>query len=193
LYGKYEADLASFIDDTTIPKEYGGKCECKGSGVKCITEFDVKDLNLGDVTGMESKNTSKNTVTVPAGQTFSLMLSANQSGGTLHWFFRVQDDYNINFSVECSPKGKDKEIVKKPSKIVADQGSHNVASTANYTLTFDNTFSYFKSKVLQYQAVVLQNDEKPPETGDMVEANLHNLKALNLGAKGKDDDAAPTK
>jgi hypothetical protein len=186
LYGKYESDLQGFIDVDTVPKEYGGNCECKGKGVKCITEYDVKDLKLSDLAGgVESKNTNKNVVTIPAGQNFSLMLDVHAGGGTVHWFFRVEDDYNVNFSVECQVKGQEKETVKKPNKIVADQGQHSCNDKASYTLIFDNSFSYFKSKVLQYQAVVINNDEKPNETGDATES----LAALQLSSvKGKDDD-----
>jgi len=165
IYGKYTEELIKFISPDTLPKEYGGQCECLGVGKKCVEVFDINDLKLSDVSSSSGETSETDKVTIPAGKKFEVKLSVNKTGGSIHWFFRVEKDYNINFSVEFMSDNNEKKVIKTPAKLLADQGEYNTVGGGTATVIFDNSFSYFRSKSMQYSAIVLQNDDKPPVQG----------------------------
>jgi len=148
----------------SLPKEYGGTCSCKGSSAKCIPEFDLSDLRISD---MSDVNGDVDKVTVGAGKKHEIKLTAGSKGASVHWFFRVQGDYNITFRIEVAEEKKEKQIVRTVAKALADQGSYTIKVPANITVVFDNEFSYFRAKSLQFTVFILQNDEKPVEVGEV--------------------------
>lgn len=160
--GDIKAELLKHIDIEQLPFEYGGQYECNGKGKPCIPEFDLKTLNLKDM-GVASAGETDQT-SIASGKTFSQKFEASAKGGTVHWFFRVAEDYNVSFSVKVEFPDSKKAAVwaKAACKLVADQGSYEVKEKATITVTFDNSFSWFRAKTLKYSCVIIQNDEKPP-------------------------------
>jgi len=164
VYGKYTDDLLKYIPMESLPKEYGGPCSCKGSSSKCIPEFDLSDLRISD---MSDVNGDVDKITVSAGKKHEIKLVAGPKGASVHWFFRVQGDYNITFRIEVSEEKKEKQVVRNVAKALADQGSYTIKVPANISVIFDNEFSYFRAKSLQFTVFILQNDEKPVEVGEV--------------------------
>jgi len=166
IYGKYTEDLLKFIPAESLPKEYGGSCECKGSAQKCITEHDITSLRISDMSDV-SGDIDK--VTISAGKKFEVKLQAGAKGATAHWYFRVEGDYTVSFRVEIYEQGKPKHIARSVTKVLADQGSHTVHAPATIVIYFDNEFSFFRAKRLQYTAFLIQNEDKPNYVGDVPE------------------------
>jgi len=140
IYGNYTEDLLKYIPPETLPKEYGGSCSCKGSTSKCIPEYDLSDLRISDMSDVNGGDVDK--VTIPAGKKHEIKLVAGAKGASVHWFFRVQGDYNITFRIEVAEEKKEKQVVRKVAKALADQGSHTIQFPATITVIFDNEFLF---------------------------------------------------
>jgi len=136
---------------------------------KCVEEFDVSSLRLSDMKVNVDAEVEK--TVVAAGKKFEVLLQAGPKGGVAHWFFRVEKDYNIFFSVDCQEEGKARVVVKQPVKVLAEQGSYAVAGAATIWLVFDNGFSYFTEKTMQYSGIIISNEEKPVESGQRDDSN----------------------
>jgi len=173
IYGKYTAELMKFIPPESLPKEYGGDCQCLGSGKDCVEVFDIRELKLSDVSNQVMTTDATDKMTIEARKKHETKLQIGRLGGTVHWFFRVDNKYNINFSVDFFNDNKEKLEVRAPSKLLADQGEFSSSVGGTVTLIFDNSFSYLRAKSIQYSAIVIPNDETPPEQGHPDTTGLH--------------------
>lgn len=182
VYGNPTQDLLKTIDESVLPKEYGGKCECKGKDKPCNPEFDISDLKLSDITGAASDNV---TTHVAAGKKHEATFTTKPKGGTLHWYFRVADDYNTLFSVRCRTADGKEEVIRKPEKMVTDQGSHTVDGVVTWTVTFDNGYSWRTGKNVQWSCMVMNKEDAPAIVG-----TADPIPMPSAPVKGKDEDAA---
>lgn len=187
IYGDPSSELLKFIPKETLPKEYGGACECKGTGAKCIEEFDLKDIKISDISGVRGAELK---TTIAAGKQFQVKHVVSNKGGTVHWFFRVEGDYNVNFGVEFEPDPKGtqgSQTLKKPTRVVVDQGQLSVTGAGTLVVTWDNSFSYWTAKNLQYSTVYIDNDNRPPE----LDPPDHAPPPPNVTGKDEDRTAPP--
>lgn len=78
-----------------------------------------------------------------------ICLKATQVGDRIRWFFRVQEK-DISFSVVLF-----RSPVMTPEKIEgATSGHHICEAVGDYALCFDNTYSTFKAKMVEYNVSV---------------------------------------
>jgi hypothetical protein len=79
-------------------------------------------------------------------------------GDRIRWYFRVEEK-DISFSVVVIKPNQviQREEVVNPEKVEGDKwGSHICETVGDYALCFDNTYSTFRAKMVQYK-VTLDN------------------------------------
>lgn len=132
-----------------LPEEYGGRCSCPGG---CIPrpQYDV-------------------TATVPSRDKLVRQIECPAGGGELAWSFSTKD-HNVAFGVEWTPAsgGAKGKVVAVPCERVDSHhypvsGSHLTNEAGTWTVTWDNSFSYFTSKELSYTVNVSDNASKQAE------------------------------
>jgi hypothetical protein len=187
LKGDFKKQLLDDFDADQLPPEYGGSCKSCELAPDCMKVYDISDLKKDMMKDDESKEFE--TQAIAAGQKWEKKLDG-PSGSTFSWYFKTAEN-DINFSVEFEPTKKDgkdskRAIVNNPVRIDASefaiQGEWVSKEAGSLVLVFDNSYSYFKSKTLNYVVSVIE-----PEKG----ADQKKDDSKKDGSDKKDD--VPTK
>lgn len=159
LGSNFKEKLLEYIDEDSLPEEYGGKCHCDPACVRAAEPVEM-DLNANDPELIEEP--------LPAGKSFEKVVDSGVDGLTVSWFFRTEK-HDIQFAVKWEPKDttNDKEEYVFPSKrYSADstqvEGSYSTKGEGRLILTWDNTYSYFTAKKLLYH-LEIDNQQKAEE------------------------------
>ncbi|KAI3472962.1 hypothetical protein Pfo_029209 [Paulownia fortunei] len=101
------------------------------------------------------KNDDYKEISVPAGETHEVSLIVESINSYIAWDFSVvQGKMNlqdIGFSVECTDLSGKKTLILPYRRYEADQGNFCTCVSGNYKLIWDNSYSSFFRKVLQYK------------------------------------------
>jgi len=160
--------LLSQIASENLPREYGGTCDgqCNAGGLGvgylglkgCCDVLDQSTLKLpaNAPDGLERQEISYD---------FERVVSSKEEGDTITWYFHVENDYDIDFSVQMLPasgqpeKDENKKVyVQKVQRLKNGRGSFKAPmANVKLLLRWDNNFSYFASKVIHYTVEVIQD------------------------------------
>jgi len=168
------AELSTKIDKKYIPKRYGGECDCVGP---CIpgTGGPVSSGKEGEPT----------VVTVSAGDKFVHELYVNKPESSISWEFSIEY-YDIGFAVFHEVMNTSIEVhpfERCAAESNPIQGRLVVGSVGKYMLTFDNSYSMYRSKTVAFQAYV----EDPLSKGSLLSEHAQQLQTVttdpNLNVK----------
>lgn len=152
--------LLKHIDAENLPVEYGGKCtgeRCNHGGLDlpglkgCVDELDASKLTAASVSGLDSELVKYAFEKVVSS-------SADSAGDTFTWYFEVDDDMDVDFSVELLPISGQKEedeskrvLVEKTQRLKTGKGSFKSPfPNAKLLFRWDNNFSWMASKTVRY-------------------------------------------
>lgn len=160
--GDYTEYLLKFIDPSNLPACYGGSLRDPDGDPTCKTMIcyggEVPEKYFLQNADFQEQMQS---ATVPRGDKLSIDQQVDRVGSILKWEFKTED-HDIGFGVFYkSPKGSVPvvETSRVNSHVVAEDGSYICDKTGTYTLVFDNSFSWTRSKTIYYNAEVLCEDE----------------------------------
>lgn len=152
--------LLENIDAANLPAEYGGSCtgdRCKHgdtgiAGAKgCIDVLDSSNLSSVNNSGLDTQSVSYDFEKI-------VTSSSDHANDTFTWYFEVEGDYDIDFSVELLPISGQKEadenkrvLVEKTQRLKNGKGTFKSPFPgAKLLFRWDNNFSYFASKTIHY-------------------------------------------
>jgi len=92
-----------------------------------------------------------NAVTVASGSRLNLDFEIKDTNIKMSWIFK-SDSYDIGFSMSHS--GKEVVAKRRANGGVVHEGYFVCPEVGKYTVTFDNTYSLFRSKTLHYLITV---------------------------------------
>lgn len=166
-------ELKEHIPEAVLPKQYGGACVCGGAGplgaeavggardsAEAVAAAKAAGLCLplpdacedliaaGSQTEAEKHAhmglTKKN---VAAGARFIKEVACPANGGAFTWFFESEGAYDIDFTVEIVETD---HVVVQTQRVCVSKGCHQSSSAQTLRFTWNNDYSYFNSKDVQY-------------------------------------------
>nr|XP_018917974.1 PREDICTED: SEC14-like protein 2 [Bemisia tabaci] len=160
---KWKALLLTKADPDQLPAHFGGtqtdpdgnpRCTMKiRQGGKIHKSYYVK---RGDKIA-DSDNGDYCTVTVKKGEKLRLSFVAPVGGSFLKWSFRT-DSHDIRFGIKSQDEEGNEAIVVPLKRVAAHQmdevGVTTLPVPCTYTVLFDNSYSFLRSKKLQYNIAV---------------------------------------
>jgi len=159
LGAKYQDEIFAIIDPEYVPKEFGGTCEWELPKGGPIPDYNLKFP-------VDDRDWQK--VTVPRSDKFCVSIEFSEpleNSGTkpsIAWEFKT-GDYDIEFSVIYSDSPTSTTTTdlipknKVSSYITAVIGKIEVEKPGLYQLTWDNTYSWTRSKKLEYILTITGN------------------------------------
>ncbi|CAG7784805.1 unnamed protein product [Allacma fusca] len=138
---EWRAALLENIEPDELPSEYGGSnTSCPNYTVDQGIEWLKKGIALPDKTF--------SSLMIPPGQSANVDINVSKSGARLYWNFKCED-YDIGFSFL---HGNDELFCcrRADAHLHVQKGTHVVAEAGTYTLRFDNSYSKFRAKKVQY-------------------------------------------
>ncbi|XP_050715606.1 SEC14-like protein 2 [Eriocheir sinensis] len=166
--------LLKDISPDELPHHWGGsrtdpdgnpKCPsqiCLGGEVPKKYYLSLSKSNLSKLT--EDDNLSS--VTLSKGGKKRLKYEVKKPGSHLRWEFRTED-FDIGFGVSRKVKKGEEEVLvplqRVNSQLVTEEGYLVCTEPGTYVITFDNEFSYVRSKKVLYMATVVEPDKLTEE------------------------------
>ncbi|XP_076062028.1 SEC14-like protein 2 [Oratosquilla oratoria] len=167
IFGKdgWKQELLKDIDPEELPQHWGGsRTDPDGNG-KCPSQICLggevpKSYYLkcksSSKTSINDKFTS---VLLEKGCTKDFEFDVTQAGSQLRWKFYTED-FDISFGVSRQCAGQEEPEVVVPfqrvnSQLVTEEGCLYCTEPGKYIITFDNQYSYMRSKTLFYNIEVL--------------------------------------
>jgi hypothetical protein len=142
-------ELKKHIAVDSIPVEYGGTC------ADLIPVDDCADLSNGPVSEIEKHAhlglTKKN---VAAADQFLESHTCGDDGGVFTWFFESEGGYDIEFTVFNQETN---EVISAPRRVCSGKGCYQASGKTSLVFKWNNEYSYFTSKDLQYHVSVAAN------------------------------------
>ncbi|XP_068239493.1 SEC14-like protein 2 [Palaemon carinicauda] len=164
-YSGWKEDLLKDIEADQLPQHWGGtrtdpdgdpKCPsqiCLGGEVPKEYYMSLSKSNLSKQKGKENLST----LTLAKGDKKRLKFEVKKPGSHLKWEFRTED-YDIGFGVTRKVKKGEEEILvpmqRVNSQLVTEEGCLTCMEPGTYVITFDNEFSYVRSKKIWYTVYV---------------------------------------
>jgi len=142
--GDFKKVLHEHFDLDQLPVEYGGT-------QPNVDVYDISELRKN----LTSEQDALEYVTEQIGARKQFVVRLDAEGPAIFsWYFKTVA-HDLSFFVEFEPKDKKKKfMVNNPARLQCDtlpvQGTFNSKEAGTCILTFDNSFSYFKGKTLQY-------------------------------------------
>ncbi|XP_045616077.2 SEC14-like protein 2 [Procambarus clarkii] len=153
--------LLEDIDADQLPQHWGGtrtdpdgntKCPsqiCLGGEVPKKYYLSLSKSNLSKITDDDNLST----ITLNKGGKKRLKYDVKQPGSHLKWEFRTED-FDVGFGVSRKVKKGEEEILvpmqRVNSQLVTEEGYLVCTEPGTYVVTFDNEFSYVRSKKILY-------------------------------------------
>ena len=141
---KWKPVLAKAVPPNQLPALLGGPKLTKWDESLGLSELDLDDENNGQA--------GKSSVNVPAGKSLSIEIKVLLEGSALSWKFKTEENdisYSVNFGNKVLVQNQRVDCHSRPV-----EGSIICASAGVYVLSFDNTFSRFRSKLVKYKVTV---------------------------------------
>lgn len=139
LGSNYKEEISKYIDDQVLPEFLGGQCNCPGGCVATKTSA-----------SFETENISR-------GSKFTRSLDIPHAGAVAAWTFSVADK-DIGFSAVFTPTSSTSSIevaaYTRFNSGLKHSGDYIAPEAGTLVLTFDNSFSFWNSKTIYYQADV---------------------------------------
>lgn len=163
---KWKAAILSTIPADQLPAYYGGTQTDPDGDPKCPSK--IKQGGKVPKSYYYKKNEKLEdekytTVVVKKGDKLKIPFVVAQDGSFLRWGFRTEN-HDIKFGVVCTnEEGVESEVIpiqKVSSHLTEEIGVVTCSAPATYTVIFDNSYSYLRSKKLIYSIDV----EPPVET-----------------------------
>ncbi|KAK8380333.1 hypothetical protein O3P69_016738 [Scylla paramamosain] len=166
--------LRQDIEPGQLPQHWGGsrtdpdgnpKCPsqiCLGGEVPKKYYLSLSKSNLSKLT--ENENLSS--ITLSKGGKKRLKYEVKKPGSHLRWEFRTED-FDIGFGVSRKLKKGEEEVLvplqRVNSQLVTEEGYLVCTEPGTYVVTFDNEFSYMRSKKVLYSVSVVKPDNLTEE------------------------------
>lgn len=153
LGSNYKELLLQRFNAEDLPAEFGGNCNCLGTGNGCIKMYTEPEVNQY-VEGLESKlNLTEHTL--PAGKSIDIVLAAGEYGGTFEYYFKSKSS-DIGFTVTFQRSGgAENHPIKywhphsKYSGKQAVKGSFVTDYSGTVTFSWDNRHSYWHTESIR--------------------------------------------
>ncbi|CAH1802272.1 unnamed protein product [Owenia fusiformis] len=154
LGGNFKEELLKYIDTEELPAFLGGSQTDPDGDPKCPSKIcwggDVpEEFFLKDISVTENMVTSS----VDPGKTKDLKFQIEKPGTMLRWEFKTEN-YDIGFGLKfTSPNGETHDVMpveRVNSHMVPEDGDHICTEAGEYTIVFDNSFSWTRDKKLFY-------------------------------------------
>ncbi|XP_070494118.1 SEC14-like protein 4 [Chironomus tepperi] len=175
------------IDPSVLPKYYGGEMTDPDGNPKCLTKICYggkipKELyRTGEETTYNNASTYKTTV-VKKGSKLKLSFDITESDMILKWDFTTES-HDIKFGIlaenlTTGEKFSEVDLKRTTSHEAEESGCISCQKNCRYTVVFDNSYSYFKSKKLTYSVVITkpldENEVNASQIEEQVEENETN-------------------
>jgi len=157
---KYQTDLAQYIEDKQLLKEYGGKNE------------EVKLKGGGKYSDLKQDGTTYNpaNVTISAGGTLvaPVTVKAKYKGNKISYSFTGNGDFKFGIEYKgIDGKGKKEAVLELKMYDPYTNGEVKGEITADkegvYAFTFDNTHTWVKSRTIKYHFIISKPKKKEEE------------------------------
>ncbi|KAK7051129.1 hypothetical protein SK128_003800, partial [Halocaridina rubra] len=164
-YSGWKEALLKDIDADQLPQHWGGsrtdpdgnpKCPseiCLGGDVPKEYYLTVSKSNLSKLSDKENLSS----LTLGKGDKKRLKYEVKKPGSQLKWMFRTED-FDVGFGVTRKVKKGDEEVLvpvqRVNSQLVSEEGYLVCMEPGTYVVTFDNQFSYVRSKKIYYMIYV---------------------------------------
>lgn len=148
---EYEPVLKEYFNEDQLPACYGGTVEnafySKG-GLIADSGLDIPKVAV-------ERNTKLTPVKIGARSSWDYELVVTDQQGTIFWEFCTQY-YDVGFGLfykekKDGPERQLLEITRFNSHLMAQRGFHSISTPGVYLLRFDNTYSMFYGKDLEYE------------------------------------------
>ena len=141
---KWKPILTEAVPRDQLPALFGGPKLTQLDELLGLDELDLDEDNKGQP--------GRSCVTVGSGKTSPVELKVPLEGSILSWKFKTEENdisYSVTFGDKVLVKNQRVDCHSRPV-----EGSIICPSTGVYTLTFDNSFSRFRSKLVKYKITV---------------------------------------
>jgi hypothetical protein len=137
--------LLEAIAPENLPEFLGGSCQCEGECVPSLVEGEPDESDASLTQELVVRSGSKAQKVVEVGE-----------GKTLAWAFVVVT-MNLNFNVAFLPAGaKSPTPIAQLERATSGDGAFTAPVAGAVVLTFDNSFSWLKSKTVQLRTSVIE-------------------------------------
>jgi len=150
------------VDPENLPKYFGGEMTDADGNPRCESKICYggrvpKELYIKKDDGLGNNNTHTEAV-IKKGGKIKLEFVCNEPGCFLKWEFRTFDA-DIRFGIRCKNSKTEEVNDELPLKRVAAHQLNEVGfipcqPNCSYTVCFDNSYSYFKNKKIQYSVEI---------------------------------------
>lgn len=158
----YQKQLLKCIPAEHLPEEFGGKCTCNGKGKPCVPVSDISDLQTkGGKAEEKLEQELAGDLTekvIAARDAFELKFQVPAGGAAFDWSFKVTAK-DIKFSIDAlDAAGKKMVIPQLDHPLPGDEpsahhaGAMSVKVACTVVFRWDNSYSYFTSKTVNYFA-----------------------------------------
>ncbi|KAG0712931.1 SEC14-like protein 2 [Chionoecetes opilio] len=170
--GGWKEALLQDIDREQLPQHWGGTLTDPDGDPKCPSQargevpkkyyLSLSKSNLSKL--HETDNLSS--ITLGKGGKKRLKYDVKKPGSHLRWEFRTED-FDIGFGVSRKVKKGEEEVLlplqRVNSQLVTEEGYLVCTEPGTYVVTFDNEFSYVRSKKVLYMVSVVRPDKLTEE------------------------------
>lgn len=156
---KWQAQLLSSIEPDQLPKHYGGTMVDEDGNPRCISKVPLggkvpKHYQNRRLSQDKERQLTK--VTVKKGDKHAVDLICAQPGCFLRWEFGIEN-HDIKFLIVSKDEDGKEAVVHGPRKVSGagtDTGVIAANGPATYTVVFDNSYSFLRSKKVFFDVVI---------------------------------------
>ncbi|KAK4311734.1 hypothetical protein Pmani_016790 [Petrolisthes manimaculis] len=166
----WKEELRKDIDPSQLPQHWGGTKTDSDGDPKCPSQICLGgevpkkyylSLSKSNLAKMSDDDNNLSSITLSKGGKKRLKYDVKKPGSQLRWEFRTED-FDIGFGVSRKVKKGEEEVLvplqRVNSQLVTEEGCLVCNEPGTYVVTFDNEFSYVRSKKVLYTVSV-----EPPE------------------------------
>ncbi|XP_047001241.1 SEC14-like protein 2 [Schistocerca americana] len=167
---KWKAAILSTIPADQLPAYYGGTLTDPDGDPKCPSKINQGGKIPKSYYYKNSEKLAENenytSAVIKKGDKLKLPFVVAQDGSFLKWGFRTEN-HDIKFGITCTnEEGIESEeipIRKVNSHLSEEMGVITCSAPATYTIIFDNSYSYLRSKKISYSVGVVPPVETKEE------------------------------
>ncbi|EDO39298.1 predicted protein, partial [Nematostella vectensis] len=163
----WKKELQEYVDEDNLPEFYGGKCRDEKDDPKCATKicyggdipesFHVAQKPFGEAEGTKVTVVERGKILEIRGDHIKVGLCL------IRWDFRTKEN-DVGFGLVKKSTRKvtlydfpQLPIQRVDSHLIPEQGCFKCDKTGTYVLRFDNSYSWIRSKDLEYKIEGLAN------------------------------------
>ncbi|XP_067934790.1 retinal-binding protein-like isoform X1 [Watersipora subatra] len=179
VYGSnYQSELTKVVSEEELPAFLGGKRLGPGGDRFCTDKIKPGGIVPESYYLIDSIETSEfESATISPGCKLALKVPIDRPNCVIRWEFLTLGK-DISFGVNLIPENGEKEtnlipVTRVQSHMVPEDGSLTCEKLGTYVIVFDNSYSWTKSKKLQYVVEALVEDEELlDEVSKIMDSNL---------------------